>query len=190
MKNTIVVGIAGAPGAGKSTGAAYVFSKLKMLGIDCELVTEFAKDKVWEENPAPFKNQAYMFGQQYYRISRCLGKVDVIVTDSPLPLGILYNTDPVLDYHFDQTVINVWKSLETMNYFLHRAKEYNPNGRNQTEEESNALSNQILYLYDQYGIPLKVLLGIEEHYNEIVDDVYAKVLHLAEQTDYLEAIDD
>ena len=178
MKDTVVVGIAGAPGAGKSTGAAYVFSMLKMLGVDAELVTEFAKDKVWEENPAPFKNQAYMFGQQYYRISRCLGKVEVIVTDSPLPLGILYNTDPALDSHFDQTVINVWKSLNTMNYFLHRAKEYNPNGRNQTEEESNVLSEKILELYKKYDMPLKVLLGLEEHYSEIVDDVFRKVRNL------------
>ena len=34
MKNTLVVNIFGAPGAGKSTAAAYVFSKLKMLNID------------------------------------------------------------------------------------------------------------------------------------------------------------
>ena len=42
----LVVNLTGAPGAGKSTGAAYVFSQLKMRGINCELVTEYAKDKV------------------------------------------------------------------------------------------------------------------------------------------------
>ena len=46
----LVVNLFGAPGAGKSTGAAYIFSRLKMLGINAELVTEFAKDKVWENN--------------------------------------------------------------------------------------------------------------------------------------------
>ena len=46
----------GAPGAGKSTGAAYIFSQLKMAGINAELVTEFAKDKVWEESKAVFQN--------------------------------------------------------------------------------------------------------------------------------------
>ena len=79
------------PGAGKSTGAAYIFSQLKMHGINAELVTEFAKDKVWENNTEVFKNQAYLFGKQSYRISRCKDKVDVIVTDSPLPLSIFYN---------------------------------------------------------------------------------------------------
>lgn len=172
MKNTLVIGIAGAPGSGKSTGAAYIFSKLKRLGVDAELVTEFAKDMIWEGSEEPFKNQAYMFGNQYFRISRCLGKVDVIVTDSPLPLSLIYNIDPALDYHFEQTVINVWKSLNTVNYFLHRAKEYNPNGRHQTKEESDAISDQILYLYDRYEMPIKIFMGTEEHYDKIATEIY------------------
>jgi len=46
----ICVNLFGAPGSGKSTCAAYTFAKLKMLGVNCELVTEFAKDKTWEKN--------------------------------------------------------------------------------------------------------------------------------------------
>lgn len=42
---TLVVNLFGGPGSGKSTGAAYVFARLKMLGYNAELVTEFAKDK-------------------------------------------------------------------------------------------------------------------------------------------------
>lgn len=56
MKNTLVVNLFGEPGAGKSTGAAYVFAMLKMAGVDAELVTEYAKDKVWESNTEVFKN--------------------------------------------------------------------------------------------------------------------------------------
>lgn len=40
-----VINLFGQPGAGKSTGAAYIFSQLKLRGINAELVTEFAKDK-------------------------------------------------------------------------------------------------------------------------------------------------
>ena len=79
----ILVNLFGSPGTGKSTGAAYIFSQLKMRGINAELVTEFAKDKVWEESKAVFNNQAYIFGKQYFRISRCADKVDVVITDSP-----------------------------------------------------------------------------------------------------------
>ena len=46
-KSCLVVNLFGAPSAGKSTGAAYIFSKLKMAGYNAELVTEFSKDMCW-----------------------------------------------------------------------------------------------------------------------------------------------
>ena len=92
----IVVNLFGVPGAGKSTGAAYVFSKLKMQGINAELVTEFAKDMVWENNNKVLMNQEYIFGSQSYRLDRLRDKVDVIVTDCPLFLTAFYNKSSVL----------------------------------------------------------------------------------------------
>ena len=84
----ICINLTAQPGAGKSTLAAATFAKLKMLGINCELVTEFAKDKVWENNKMALSNQIYIFAKQYYRMDRCAGKVDVIITDSPLTLTL------------------------------------------------------------------------------------------------------
>lgn len=79
----IVINLFGAPGSGKSTGATYIFTALKLLGVNVELITEFAKDKVWGNNIEAINNQAYIFGEQSFRMSRCKDKVDVIVTDSP-----------------------------------------------------------------------------------------------------------
>jgi len=45
----IVVNLLGSPGVGKSTGAAYIFAMLKFRDLNVELITEFAKDKVYEE---------------------------------------------------------------------------------------------------------------------------------------------
>ena len=61
---TKVINLFGASGCGKSTGAAYIFSQLKLHGISCELVPEYAKDKVWEGNEEIFKpeNLTYFFG--------------------------------------------------------------------------------------------------------------------------------
>ena len=44
MKKPLVINLFGAPGVGKSTGAAKVFTELKQLGVNCELVGEVAKD--------------------------------------------------------------------------------------------------------------------------------------------------
>ena len=89
----LLINLYGAPGTGKSTGAAYIYSKLKLAEINCELVTEFAKDMVWDENKKAIYNQAYVFGNQYYRISRLENEVDVVITDSPTLLSIIYNKD-------------------------------------------------------------------------------------------------
>ena len=140
----LVVNLFGVPGSGKSTGAAYIFSRLKIEGINAELITEFAKDKVWEKNEEVFKNQAYLFGKQSYRMSRCKDKVDVIVTDSPLPLSIFYNNDDVLGEDFNKTVMNVFNSYTNLNYLLLRTKPYNRAGRHQTEAESDALKEPMI----------------------------------------------
>lgn len=60
MKKPLVVNLFGGPGVGKSTGAAKVFSELKLLGVNCELVGEFAKDKTWEHNSTALSCQEYV----------------------------------------------------------------------------------------------------------------------------------
>lgn len=167
----LVVNLFGTPGAGKSTGAAYIFSQLKMHGINAELVTEFAKDKVWENNTEVFRNQAYLFGKQSFRLSRCADKVDVIVTDSPLPLSILYNSDPTLTENFNKSVMDVFNYYNNLNYLLIRTKPYSPIGRHQSEEESNALKEPMVNLLKERSINYKEENGEIAGYNRIVDDV-------------------
>lgn len=171
----LVVNLFGAPGAGKSTGAAYVFSKLKMAGINAELVTEYAKDKVWEGNEEVFKNQAYIFGKQYFRISRLQGKVDVVVTDSPLLLSSFYADDPVLGDTFDQMVMSVFTSYDSFNAFIVRVKPYNEAGRFQTEEESDRVAAQLQSFLAERGIPYFPYAGCEQAYDMMVNDILLKI---------------
>lgn len=159
MKKPLVVNLTGAPGAGKSTGAAKIFSELKMLGINCELVGEFAKDKTWEHNATALDCQEYIFGKQSYRLARCRDKVDVIITDSPLPLTIIYNKDEKLTEPLTNLVIAVYNSYDNINFFINRVKPYNPNGRNQTAKESNDISVKIKELYHDLNIPYTEING-------------------------------
>ena len=167
----IIVNLFGVPGAGKSTGAAYIFSQLKMRGINAELITEFAKDKVWENNEKVFKNQLYLFGKQSFRISRVQDEVDVIATDSPLLLSILYNQTPILGENFNQLVYDVFNSYNNINYLIRRTKPYNPSGRMQTEEESNALAQPMVDLLTNWNVTYSNISGDIDGYDQIVSEV-------------------
>jgi adenylate kinase family enzyme len=169
------VNLIGAPGAGKSTGAALVFAKLKMMGINAEYVTEFAKDKAWEHNEKAVQNQAYVFGKQCYRMSRCADEVDVLITDSPLFLSIIYNNDPRLTDNFNRSVLDVFNSYNNLNILLKRVKPYNPKGRFQTEEGSDELGRVIEETLNKYDIPYITINGDEDGYNKIVDLVIKKL---------------
>lgn len=168
----IIVNLFGVPGAGKSTGAAYIFSKLKMRGIEAELITEFAKDKVWENSEKVFQNQAYIFGQQSFRISRMENEVDIVITDSPLLLSAFYNTNPVLGESFNNVVANVFHSYNNINYLLTRVKPYHVKGRLQTEEESDALAEPMKQLLNKYNVLYTQIPGDISGYDAIVEDIY------------------
>lgn len=172
-QNCLVVNLFGVPGAGKSTGAAYIFSKLKLAGINAELITEFAKDKVWEENSTIFQpdNQVYIFGKQFYRMNRCKDKVDVIITDSPLLLSSFYNSSEILDKAFNKTVYNCFCSFNNKTYLLKRVKPYNPKGRLQTEEESNALVAPLLEKLNAWNVSYTVCNGDINGYDNIVNEI-------------------
>ena len=173
MKKPIVVNLFGPPGSGKSTLAAYIFFKLKTAGVNAELITEFAKDKTWEHNLKALGVQEYVFGKQSYRMARCRDQVEVIVTDSPLPLSIIYNHNEALDkdQHFSKMVLNVFNTYNNFNYILRRVKPYNPKGRNQTEAESDALFEPIKELLDNLEIDYQIMDGNENTAQEIADSV-------------------
>lgn len=171
MKKPIVINLFGPPGSGKSTGAAFIFSELKQMGINAELVTEFAKDKTWEENTMALSCQEYVFGKQSYRLARCREDVDVIVTDSPLPLSIIYNENPALGEHFNKVVLNIFNTYENFNYYVQRVKPYNPKGRSQTEAESDALGQPIKDLLNTSNIRHRIIEGNKEGYSKVINQI-------------------
>lgn len=174
-KLPIIVNLCGAPGAGKSTGAAYIFSQLKMKGVNAELITEFAKDKTWKNNKVALSNQLYMLGKQYYRIVRCKDQVDVIVTDSPIILSLLYGQYEPYKDELVNLVLKLWELDNNILYFVNRVKSYNPVGRSQTEKESDSLAFKLLELTAFYGLDLETINGEKTDYDKVVEEVYQKL---------------
>ena len=157
--NMLVVNFFGPPGCGKSTTAAALFSYLKMSDVNCELVTEYAKDEVWNESKHTLSYQPYVFGQQAWRIERLRNKVDVVVTDSPIVLSTIY-ASPETPQCFHDYVIWEHNRTESLNFFLKRVKKFNPVGRHHSEAESDALSDVITEKLKSAGIVFhEVLTG-------------------------------
>ena len=88
-----------------------------------------------------------------------------------LQKSIYYNIDSRLTDNFNLTVMDVFNSYNNICYFLNRVKPYNSNGRNQTAEESDAMSKEIFAMLDKYGIDVTVYNGCLEDYDRIVDEV-------------------
>ena len=133
MKNTLVVNLFGGPGCGKSTLMAAIFHQLKLNGYDCEMVTEFMKDLIWEKRTETFKDELYIFAKQNHRLFRVNGKVNIIVTDRPLLLTSVYNQD---DKELCDLCLKTFKQYNNLNFLLKRETTYQENGRLQSEEEA------------------------------------------------------
>ena len=170
-KMTICCNLFGSPGSGKSTVAALVFSRLKMLNINSKRVTEFAKDKTWERNFSALSNQVYVFAKQYFRMDRCADQVDVIITDSPLALSPYYNKDPDIHKPLCELAVRIANKFNNLNYFIKRVKKYNPIGRNQTEAESDKIAIDLKNMLKDYDIPYTEVNGDLMSADIIVNDI-------------------
>lgn len=161
MKTT-VINLIGSPGTGKSTIASELFAKMKWLGYDVELVSEYAKELVWEQRHETFKNELYIFAKQQHRLFRLQGKVKYIITDRPLLLSIFYNDKyGNKSENFRNMVLEEINKFENIDIFLNRTKPYVSKGRNQTEEESKEFAKEMLTLAEECCKYLVVLDAVE-----------------------------
>jgi len=176
-KKTIIVNLFGGPGSGKSTTAAGLFHMLKINGVNCELVTEFAKHITWKEDFNTLKNQIYVFAKQHDRMFHLKDKVDVIITDSPLIMGLSYCNWDFMSRSFEQLVVDEFNRQDAVNvnYFINRVKEYNPSGRNQTESEAKEKDMEIKTLLEQYQVPIDSIDGDEQAVNHLFNVIFELV---------------
>lgn len=161
----IVVNLFAGPGTGKSTSCAQIFAELKWTGVNCEMALEFAKDKVWEESLKVLDDQPYIFGKQQHRMKRLVGQVDVIITDSPLLLTIIY--DKSRNQNFKNFVVDTHNEFENINVFIERVKPYEPKGRLQNEDGAKLLDNEIKALLSELNIPYVSVKGNKEEISKI-----------------------
>lgn len=148
------------PGSGKSTFAADLFAQMKKQNYKVELVTEFAKDCVYEKQFDILKtDQLYILANQNRRIQRIIESnehIDYIITDSPLLLSIIYGK--INNYFFSSDTFNnmchsLFNQYNNINILLDRTSiKFDPDGRVQkTEDEAIKIDSLIKNLLDSFG---------------------------------------
>ena len=169
---TICINLYSGPGVGKSTLAASLFAELKKSQIECELITEFAKRKVWEGNTTCLTNQLYITAKQQYMMWCVSQHVNVIVTDSPLLLGCIYGNDDLLN----QIILREHYKFDNIDLFLTRNPkvEYQPSGRNQTLCESMELDTKIRGMLETVN-PNFITITTETPMSELVSLVKSRI---------------
>jgi len=151
MIDTLVINLIGGPCSGKSTVSAELFARLKKMGIHCELVSEYIKDRIYEENKTMPSNQIAIFGMEHYNISTKIGKVDVIVHDGSFLNNIIYKVGE--NKEFDDLIISEYKKFKNLDFFIKRGNiEFEDYGRIHNLKQSKELDKIIKETYERYGL--------------------------------------
>lgn len=160
MSKTTIINLYGGPGSGKSTSAAYYYYMLKKGGYNVELVREYVKEWAYEKRPITTYDQIYLMGKQTRKESHLYGKVDWIVTDSPVLMNLYYaelycpadfaaGCKAATLAFYRQGKEDDHKHIHIM---LERNKPYKVEGRYQTEAEAIEIDKGIKTLLDDLKI--------------------------------------
>lgn len=171
---TTVINLFGGSGCGKSTTAALLFARMKLNGFHVELVREYVKYWAWNDRKVREWDQLYLLGKQSAYESMLYGKVDYIVTDSPILLAGIYQ-----EYRSegkDKYVGNAAKAFMShaqrcgvsyMNFVLERTKPFDPRGRWETEEQAKDVDIFVRnYLFETDGQTFTSVYGPNEKRDE------------------------
>jgi len=145
------VSLFGGPNTGKSTLAARLFAELKLMGYNCELVTEYVKTWTYNDRKPESFDQVYILGQQIRREDTALrGGFDFIITDSPVGLSCFYAQQ--LGTKFWRHEFEIARCLDqqypSLNFLVtteRKPADYNDCGRFQTFEQAAELDEELWY---------------------------------------------
>lgn len=138
----IVINFWGAPGSGKSTAAAGLYYIMKINKCKVELIHEFVKDLIWEDHLSVLEDQNYILSQQNRMLKRLEGKVDYVITDSPLPLSCYYASANYVVHHpsFYQSVWEHFNYYKNINFLVTQDHQFQEYGRIHTESEAQSIA--------------------------------------------------
>lgn len=171
MRKTKVINFYGGPSCGKSNMALAVAAELKFRQASTEYIPEYAKDLVYQKaTPDFFANQLYISAKQHKRIYHCLGKVDYIVTDSPILLGSVYGDSKELS----DLLCAHYNEMDNINILMTRGDYFEEEGRIHDLSESMEVDNKIYRMLNLFKIPYYIFTCSRNNVALIADIVEGK----------------
>ena len=173
---TLHVTFQSGPCAGKSTYTASIFSKLKQNKIHAEMIDEYAKSVVQEDLLPKLKNQIYLFSKQHKKQLMLDKKVEVVITDSALPLVLMY--DKGKTKFLKELVMSEFNKFNNLNIFLKRdpsPDNYTEIGRAHNLQQAIEIDNQILDFLKQNEISYIEIESKQENIDVLFDIIKTKI---------------
>ncbi len=148
MYPTRVINIIGGPGCDKSLFSAAIILNLNLRHKTVELIPDFAKSLVWQQDFDALKNQYFIAQQQFRMLELLDGQLQFLVTECSLPQLLYYNE------HYDENICDVaktrlqilewYKQHNNVNVVVERSdRKYVHTGRFQDEQDARKIDHAI-----------------------------------------------
>jgi hypothetical protein len=155
---TRVVNVIGGPGSDKSVITSAIVLYLKLREKSVEVIPDFAKSLVWQQNFEVLKNQYFIAQRQHEMLGLLDGQIQYLITECALPQVLFYNEnylDNICDIGKTRTQILEWhKQYNNINIFVERGdRKYIRTGRFQDEDQARAIDRGLIELLDREALP-------------------------------------
>jgi hypothetical protein len=154
---TKVINIIGGPGSDKSLYSSAIVLYLNLHHKTVEVIPDYAKSLVWQQNFEVLKNQYFIAQRQYEMINLLDGQVQFLITECSLPQVLYYNEhyeDNICDIAKTRAQILEWyQQHNNVNILVERGeKRYIRTGRFQDEDQARTIDHGLRSLLLREGM--------------------------------------
>ena len=167
---TKVINVIGGPGCDKSLVTSAIILYLKLHDKTVEVIPDYAKSLVWQQNFEVLKNQYFIAQRQYEMLNLLDGQIQFLITECSLPQVLYYNenyADNICDIGKTRTqILNWYKQHNNVNVLVERGdRKYIHTGRFQDEEQAKGIDRGLRGILTREGLRYTALPGNVEAIN-------------------------
>jgi hypothetical protein len=159
---TKVINIIGGPGSYKSLFSSAIILHLNLHHKTVEIIPDYAKSLVWQQNFEVLKNQYFIAQRQFEMMNLLDGQVQFLITECSLPQVLYYNEhyeDNICDIAKTRSQILEWyQQHDNINILVERGdKKYMHTGRFQDEEQARTIDRGLRAMLVREELPFTSL---------------------------------